>query len=171
MIRFIHIPKNAGTTVGKMLGRNGIDFVVGEGDQQHTRHRYARDFRGEPWQSFAVVRNPYTRTVSWYEWISRLPKYANMSFDEFVLSRFCKGRAKSAWQPQTEWTHTALHQTQLVDTIIHYETLERDLVQLFPSITGKFLHLNSGGIEDHGAYLGSLTRDVIREVFWEDFVN
>ena len=170
MIRFIHIPKNAGTTVGKMLGRNGIDFIVGEGDQQHTRHRYARDFR-DGFDSFAVVRNPYTRTVSWFEWIRRMPKYKHLEFDEFVLTRFDKGRARSAWQPQTEWTHTALHETQLVTHILRYETLEHDLKALFPSISGKFKHLNSGGITDYDAYYSSLTRDTVTQAFYEDFIN
>ena len=171
MIRFIHIPKNAGTTVGKMLGRNHIPFVVGDGDQQHTRHRLARDFRGEPWESFAIVRDPYTRMVSWYEWCRRLPKYAAIPFDEFVLSKYNKGRAKRAWMTQTEWTHTALHQTQLVTHILKYETLERDLRDLFPTIQGKWVHLNSGGIKDYDAYYSSLTRDTVTQLFYEDFMN
>ena len=171
MIRFIHIPKNAGTTVGKMLGRNGIEFVVGDGGRQHMRHRYARDFRSEPWDSFTVVRNPYTRVVSWYEWIRRLPNYSRLEFDQFVLSRFDTGRARLAWMPQTEWTHTALHETQLVTHILKYETLERDLRDLFPTIQGKWLHLNSGGITDYDAYYSSFTRDSVTEAFYEDFIN
>jgi hypothetical protein len=170
MMRFIHIPKNAGTTVGKMLGRNGIEFMVGMDGQQHTRHRYARDFC-DGFDSFAVVRNPYTRAVSWFEWIRRMPKYADLEFDDFVLNRFNSGRARLAWTPQTEWTHTALHETQLVTHILRYETLERDLKALFPAIGGKWLHLNSGGIVDYDAYYTEQTRRAVTESFSEDFIN
>ena len=170
MMRFIHIPKNAGTTVGKMLGRNGIPFVVGMPDQQHTRHWFGRDFQ-DLLPRFAIVRNPLTRMVSWYEWIRRLPNYSSMSFDQFVIGRVERGRARMAWTLQTEWTHCEQRQQRVVETILRYEHLERDLRLLFPSMGPKFLHLNSGSIVDYSAYYTPTTRKIVREAFYEDFMN
>ena len=153
-----------------MLGRNSIPFVVGEGEQQHTRHRLARDFR-DGLDSFAIVRDPYTRMVSWYKWCCRLPKYSAIPFDEFVLAKYNKGRAKRAWMTQTEWTHDLMHQTQLVTHILKYERLQHDLCNLFPQIQGKWLHLNGSGIENYDAYYSSLTRDAVTAAFYEDFIN
>ena len=167
MIRFIHIPKNAGTTVGKMLGRNQIEFVIGD-REQHTRHRYARDFR-DSFDSFAVVRNPYTRTVSWFEWIRRYPKYSKWQFDEFVKEARDKGRARHAWTPQIHWTHDFDLQTPLVKHILRYENLEEDLRTLFPSMSGKFLHLNGGGIKRYNDYYNDELRSIVYSRFKEDF--
>ena len=167
MIRFIHIPKNAGTTVGKMLGRNGIEFVVGKDGYRHgAAHAFDQSL-----PSFAVVRNPYTRTVSWYEWMCRNPKYARISFDDFVLGRFSSGRGRHAWTPQKHWTHSQDGATQLVTHILRYENLQEDLVGLFPAISGKWLHLNSGGIVDYDAYYTDQTRRAVTESFSEDFIN
>jgi len=171
MMQFIHIPKNAGTTVSKMLGRNGIQFRVGASTGPHTRHWYARQFtRGDLAESFAIVRNPYTRVVSYYEWIRRRPKYRNLEFDEFVLTNYSVGRARTAWQPQWDWIHS-MEGEQLVKHILRYETLEEDLIALFPTITGKFKHLNSSGIKDYDAYYSALTRDAVAEWFSIDFMT
>lgn len=171
MIRFIHIPKNAGTTVGKMLGRNGIEFVVGDGVGDHnTRHRFARQYPEDGFDSFAVVRNPYTRTVSWFEWIRRFPKYSDWQFDQFVRQALDRGRARHAWTAQIYWTHDYDLRTPLVTHIIHYEHLQRELCDLFPSISGKFLHLNCGGIGAYDDYYDDELRDIVYERFREDFI-
>ena len=168
MIRFIHIPKCAGTTVGKMLGRNHIPFRVGLPDQQHTRHWFARNFN-DGLDTFTVVRNPLTRLVSHYEWMRRLPRYRDISFDRFVGERFDSGRAKRGWIPQREWTHDQEEVTRLVTHVLHYENLQDELLVLFPQITGKFLHLNSGSIADHLAYYNAHTRSMVEEHFRVDF--
>ena len=153
-----------------MLSRNHIPHEIGYATQPHTRHRFARDF-SDDLPSFAVVRNPYTRVVSWYEWIRRLPRYIDISFDDFVLNRVQRGRARLAWTPQTEWTHSADGHTRLVGTILRYEHLEQDLRKLFPHMGSKFLHLNHGGISDHWAYYTEQTRSAVAESFSEDFIN
>ena len=168
MMRFIHIPKNAGTTVGKMLGRNHIPFAVGLPDQQHTRHRYAYQFRdGLP--SFAIVRNPLTRMVSFFHWIRRLPRYADLTFDEFIHTQYERGRAAWAWTPQATWTHDLQLDKQLVTHILRYERLREDLHALFPQIRGKWLHLNAGNIADHMGHYDGSTRRVVERHFRMDF--
>ena len=94
-----------------------------------------------------------------------------MTFDQFVIGRVERGRARMAWTLQTEWTHCEQRQQRVVETILRYEHLERDLRLLFPSMGPKFLHLNSGSIVDYSAYYTPTTRKIVREAFYEDFMN
>jgi hypothetical protein len=68
-ISFVHIPKNAGTSITKFLGTNNNFFV----------HINWSAIKKPQVPTFAVVRNPYDRLVSIY-------KYNNyeFSFKEFV---------------------------------------------------------------------------------------
>ena len=54
-MRFIHIPKNAGTSIQNMLGPTSLG------------HRRVHELKGSPF--FACVRNPYDRAVSAYWFI------------------------------------------------------------------------------------------------------
>ena len=55
MMRFVHIPKNAGTSIQNMLGPTSLG------------HRRVHELKGSPF--FACVRNPYDRAVSAYWFI------------------------------------------------------------------------------------------------------
>lgn len=167
MIRFIHIPKNAGTTVVKMLARNHIPFRVGHPAQQHTRHRFCSAF-GDGLPTLAIVRHPLTRVVSHWQWIRRHPSYRDLSFERFVCEKYSRGRARLAWQPQWLWTHCARTQQQLVTHLVRYEHLREQLCQLFPTLGGKWLHLNSGGIVNHMAHHTEQTRRIVLEHFARD---
>jgi len=54
-MRFIHIPKNAGTSIQNMFGPTSLG------------HRRVHELKGSPF--FACVRNPYDRAVSAYWFI------------------------------------------------------------------------------------------------------
>eukprot|EP00966_Prymnesium_polylepis_P225801 5222892-Prymnesium_polylepis.2 len=71
-LTFVHIPKNAGTTVEAALGSNG----TGNCDTMHTSARQyaqidAQLFAAAP--SFAVLREPVERTISLYSYTTTYP--------------------------------------------------------------------------------------------------
>lgn len=113
---FVHIPKNAGTTVNEVLARytGWNDLELGGTDYgevlaaiywprfrigKHTRARGIRRTVGEAvWQdyfTFAFVRNPYARTFSVYRFLKRWRNWDGSevmdkfnSFEDFLGSEF-----------------------------------------------------------------------------------
>ena len=136
---FVHVPKTAGTSITSLLAPalRWNDLVLGGttfgeriqaaykerfGLSKHARARDIRQVVGEEvWSgyfSFAIVRHPYARVVSFYNWkrgaVSRAAADApvwswtateafvqSRSFSEFI--RHEKFLASVATQPQAEW--------------------------------------------------------------------
>ncbi len=140
---FIHIPKNAGTSIRSALGLRGGG---------HRPWRYHATGQPQIWRqytSFAVVRNPWDRAVSAYHhatmqdshWHKRQslshPDYrvlADKSFEE-CLSILCHqpGRlSHESWLDQTHWIVDAESPegTIMVETLLRYETLADDFAKL-----------------------------------------
>lgn len=65
-LRFIHIPKNGGTSVKRWLDKNNIEFLLGKNAKRVGFHKPASYFSEEDTIKFTLVRNPYTRLVSWF---------------------------------------------------------------------------------------------------------
>ena len=82
-LRFIHIPKTGGTSVRKFLLDNDIQFYYGHEPKQVGRHRYASVWKDEESYKFTIVRNPYARTVSYYNYTTT--KEWNPTFEEFNI--------------------------------------------------------------------------------------
>jgi len=167
MIRFIHIPKTAGTTVGKWLRRNDIDHIIGESLNRYSRHwpMHRCTTLLDAW-SFAVVRSPFTRTCSYWRWMQRLPNYRDISFEQFCREKTNWGRVRQAWIPQTWWTHDSSNRI-IVDAIIRMEELPHALWDLF-GIRTKLGRLNTtSGPTDEELHTKE-TLAIVREHFAAD---
>ena len=146
---FIHISKNAGTSIVATAGEHIID--AGHG----TAARWVAA-NGNEWPLFAVVRDPYDRVLSEYHYRQRRwrsgesnPHLANlhMSFDEWVSTTFEDGayRTRSFFEhsgvpynehnmvgdqliwfiPQVEWLADS-EQGLLVDHLLPFEHFAED---------------------------------------------
>lgn len=82
--RFIHIPKTGGTSVRKWLRKNEIPCLTSKG------HHHAVFFEGEYSFKFCVVRNPYSRLVSFYNFTKIRNNIENHSFEMFVKKNLTK---------------------------------------------------------------------------------
>lgn len=156
---FIHIPKNGGMTIRHGL-RGKIDEVGKErlhpfyvssllqtmarlGDHHGIQHARWRDLVKVPkGKCFAVVRNPWSRTVSRYlfakkviEVEKKVPKdYADVrSFEHFLEERhkwggelFMWHRAVRGWYPQKDYVVDDCGKLQC--DILRLEHLEEDLM-------------------------------------------
>lgn len=171
-LRFIHIKKNGGTSVFKFLRKNNVSCLIGSKlntDRNVAgQHSTAKKYESEDSFKFCVVRNPYTRLVSFYNWIKRFPNY-QFSFEHFVDTKFNTRRATAAWGLQCEYIYADSQFTiNLIDKIFKFETMEEDIKKFF-KIDNKFPHLNRCTFNDYNSYYTEKTRNIVYEHFKKDF--
>ncbi len=86
---FVHIQKNAGTSITEALVKHaGATFI----SPAHQQLR-ALEFTGPRPYVFAVVRNPWDRLVSWYEMMNR--KGMHNDFSNYLLKPGSNGNPVS----------------------------------------------------------------------------
>jgi hypothetical protein len=144
---FIHIPKNAGTWVRKMLpGSNG--------GHDHLSLIEIRKHYPELVQkctTFAIVRNPWERVVSMYNFhfntnkmdikgwgvygLNILKKHNVKTFEDFVRLLFdhrdnIRGLGEIVWEKQMYFITDEKNKV-IVDKIIRIENLHNEIIELF----------------------------------------
>ena len=119
-ITFFHVAKNAGSSIASWLEIN-----VG-GEEYHEDLRHAQPTSLEPlfddfgW-TFCVVRNPWDRMVSWYEFF-RKQNRVDCSFDTFLDRSFGSERSRKYYKPLDYQKQVA----DYCDYVIRYENLIED---------------------------------------------
>jgi hypothetical protein len=171
---FVHISKTGGTSIARAIG------------QPWTVHPTAAEIRarvgGHVWSSkpsFAVVRNPWDRTVSEFHYrldhgrISR-----NISFEEWI-SRTLVEKDPAFWDgdrwfmPQMRWiSEPSDSSIMIVDEVGRFETLDEDF-QRFCRVHGidaRLPHLNASQRDPstYRNFYSSPTRQIVAEWFAED---
>lgn len=89
---FVHIPKTAGSSISKILDENNLDNWKREWPRHHDPYSYLKEANlvDEKVFSFAVVRNPYTRTYSCYKQYNKTNQ-TDISFAQY-LDNIKKGK-------------------------------------------------------------------------------
>lgn len=84
-VLFIHIPKTAGSSISKILNKNNLDNWNRAWPRHHDPYNYLKSVNniGDDVFSFAVVRNPYTRTYSCYKQFNKANQ-TSISFVEYL---------------------------------------------------------------------------------------
>jgi hypothetical protein len=84
-VLFVHIPKTAGSSISKILDENNLDNWKREWPRHHDPYSYLKEANliDEKVFSFAVVRNPYTRTYSCYKQYNKTNQ-TNISFAQYL---------------------------------------------------------------------------------------
>ncbi len=127
---FVHIPKNAGTSITKAFN------MVHEGHHQIQEYSQILDLG---YKSFCIVRNPWDRVVSCYEYAKMdlsfyhsiegdsiwgkhvdYDKLKGASFEECVALLESGELKHQGWGPQHVWSHTRFVS---VDEVIKLEEL------------------------------------------------
>jgi hypothetical protein len=82
---FVHIPKTAGSSISKILDENNLDNWKREWPRHHDPYSYLKEANliDERVFSFAVVRNPYTRTYSCYKQYNKTNQ-TDISFAQYL---------------------------------------------------------------------------------------
>jgi len=162
---FVHIPKTAGSSVAKSLGRSSNDCQFGGMGRPLDTHATARQIKAhlgdnyEQYFTFAFVRNPWDRLYSWYSFLCQgrtvraelKMKTQQMGFKTWLLDgehilkgTFIEGEMIVAGQQrsQLDWITDGLGKP-LVDFIGKFESIDNDYqtvasrVGLQPLITSK----------------------------------
>jgi hypothetical protein len=84
-VLFVHIPKTAGSSISKILDENNLDNWKREWPRHHDPYSYLKEANlvDERVFSFAVVRNPYTRTYSCYKQYNKTNQ-TDISFAQYL---------------------------------------------------------------------------------------
>ena len=191
---FIHIPKNAGESIEMTLGMLGnndeglIDKLYGIIDNrivlQHLtaeelKNQYIPDSIWESYFKFAVIRNPWSKAVSEYNWFLRWG--SNITFKEWVSSlsyRLQINTKISIYEighniPQYKFITDSEGNIQ-VDKILKFENISNEFTNLKNSKSWEvdFLHYSestrSKYKKDWRLYYCEETRNIISEIYQKD---
>ena len=159
---FIHIPKNAGTTIERTVFPNH-DFKTGyskeylygydKAAQLNLQHASVIDLLGNyliseadlrDCYSFAVVRNPFTRALSGYVWLQNdlgisdtFSNFLNMK-GEFSKEALAKHSTYALDHFFTQASFVTLNGELAVDDILSFESLQQDFERFNVSIGADF---------------------------------
>lgn len=170
-ILFVHIPKTAGSSISKILDDNNLDNWNRAWPRHHDPYSYLKEANvvdGSVF-SFAVVRNPYTRTYSCYKQYNKTNK-TDISFIEYlenIKQNKISPISPLLHLPQSFYVMDG-HQVQ-VDKIYKFENLE-ELENDFGWTLG-FYNVGSYVVE---SYMEDYTEEAIdmTQYFYDsDFVN
>lgn len=183
---FIHIPKNAGTSVKTILEEKynypihifGGHFTVQQSIARAKLYKYKYE------DIFTVVRNPYTRLVSTYFFLQKkmaehihilrnedltLP-FKILNFDQFVRFFLLEANMKFLWMnyymffPQNSWID------KFKDKVIVFKQEEIGKIEKYLGQTLPHKNVNDVKINYSSLYNDELKK-VVYSFFEEDFEN
>ena len=152
---FIHIPKNAGTAIKDFFNKDKDKLCIPLG--KINKHDTIRQVKlKEPklyssFRKFAIVRNPYDRTLSWYSYL----KGEKDKFKEWLRNPTHKLEPQHTWVDETVF-------------IIKYENLNEELNEFF----GKEINLPITNKSDHdhfSNYYDKESSGIIYDRYKKDF--
>jgi len=181
---YIHIPRTGGTSVCEALSMD---------DRRH--HNWHYHFRRHPrgWRfylKFAIVRNPYSRAVSTYEYAKLDESYWHSSInpeqaidgkheDYDILNsvdfrqvvKLLDDGILEGFEWLAQWPFIYREQKLQVDKVLKFEDLPRCFYELMKecSIDATLPKLNSSGVKDYRSYYDEDIKQKIREIYSEDF--
>jgi hypothetical protein len=188
---FIHIPKNAGTSIKKLLlGNKDFENIKGS-----WKHKTIYDIKIDNinaynnYKKFAIVRNPYDRFISWfayhkeytldndliktYQWNPKIKTYDIVEIAKAPILQF----RKWAENPYLDFNKEAIEKKLLkpqylwIDntvTVLKYENLEKEL-SIFLNKKIKLPLINNTSKFNIMDYYDKKTLDKVYGMYKEDF--
>ena len=151
-VTFIHIPKNAGTSISQWLvtrEKGKWSFENHHGGKHWTLDQMRRVATEDLGITFCCVRNPWDRLVSAFHYYKKQKKFNNRTFPEFI-----KGK---------DWHQVSKPQTAYFDEqtiILRYENLKEDFQQI-QKLYGNHLGLPRSNRSVHGTFQKYYTDELV----------
>jgi chondroitin 4-sulfotransferase 11 len=171
---FIHINKTAGTSIGKAIGLPLKDHL--------TAKEIISKVGQDKWDAaykFTVVRNPWDKVVSLYEYRRRKNKTQidsrKIDFETWVKATYGENKDPffynniNSFQPQVDWLKD--HQGKLsFDYAAKFESLNSDFdhIKAVIGIDADLPHLNATNRASYQTYYNDDTREIVARWFHED---
>ncbi len=171
---FVHINKTAGTSIGRAIGLPLKDHL--------TAKEIIAGIGKQNWNSaykFTVVRNPWDKVVSLYEYRRKKNKTQiasrGITFTEWVKLTHGQNRDPfyydnvKSFQAQVEWLKDD-EDTIAIDFVARFETLHADFEQIRDAtgITADLPHLNASSRKNYKDYYTDETREIVARWYLED---
>lgn len=178
---FIHIPKNAGTTVKKIiLPFVDINKYTIEGEQvtktgkymSHQKMNQADALKFKEYYKFAIVRNPWSRHVSYWHFKCRTKsdfKQMYPTFTKYIksLSKIHKKYKELTWN-QASWIYDQ-KDNLLVDYVAKFEDLGNELEKICTQLdieldSENIPHYKDSQVDDYREFYTPETRDIVAKI-------
>ncbi len=161
---FIHIPKNAGTSIETLFANNSFKIQpYKHADIYEIKNKFPEIY--DSYRKFTIIRNPYDKMVSWYFYLKKnLGDYDVIEFNEWIKdpSQFWHADDPIHFlDPQHTWIDDTVE-------IIKFENLNKELNEFF----GKDIDLpiiNKSNHDHYSTYYNRESLDVIYDRYKEDF--
>ena len=162
---FIHIPKNAGTSIEEYFSNESVRIQPEKhADIYEIKKKFKNSYNN--YKKFTIIRNPYDKMVSWYFYLKRNlgEHYKVLKFNKWIEdpSKFWHVDDPISYlKPQYKWVDDTV-------VLIKYENLDNELNQFF----GKEIKLPITNKSKHEHYLKYYNRkslDIIYNRYKEDF--
>ena len=189
---FVHIPKTAGTSIADFLHccvSSDARFEI-----KHETYGHIKEFLLSHGQdpslffTFAVVRNPWDRVVSFYHWhtsggtpeglfvpgfsVSKKPvRWPKVPFKEFVLN--AKDYLTIKWQTINQWSYLIDPDTDELPAnirILKYDRLQEDFSEMCEDRgwVGRLKHTHKTVHKHYSKYYDVETVEAVRKLFAVD---
>jgi len=131
---FIHVPKTAGTSIYRTVGKNWKSHKTAADYRRANPAKFARLFK------FAFVRNPWDRLVSTYHYVKKKPhsfpdataEIADITVDRFVLERLSGCLDSTVLAPQHKFV--TIDGVSQLDFTGRFERLEEDFAVIIDQL-------------------------------------
>jgi hypothetical protein len=174
-LTFIHIPKNGGSSIMNWLRTNCVNYIIPASFSNGLiMHQTSEMIPKIGAKTFAVIRNPWDRTVSlWAFWKSMKSNEntpnASITFEDFVKNMNTFKFAPSAWftldVSQKQWIPNG------VTYLLRFENLEADFQQiqnyLGTNIPLPYLNKSVHDVDYHTYYTPE-TQTLVATMFKDD---
>lgn len=170
-ITFIHNPKTAGTSISQWLDDN-FETVAG---RKHGNHAEVSKFFPNSKFSFGVVRNPWSRLVSWYKFAG----HGSGSFERWFMDRLNTHQTLgfssnlmwarqwySLTTPQTEWFNNDTHIIKLEQLATEFEYIQQML-----DCDRQLPVSNVTIVSDYTKYYNEDLIELVRDIYLEDIIR
>lgn len=171
---FIHINKTAGTSIGRAIGLPVKDHLMAT--------EVIDRIGAEKWNNaykFTLVRNPWDKVVSHYEYRRKKDKTGiasgNIAFGDWVKMTYGENKDCTyynnprSFQPQVDWLKDK-HGRIAMDFVGKFETINEDFkhIKQVIGVDAALPHLNASKRESYQSYYDDETREIIANWFRED---